>query len=266
MIPSINEGTLNQISELVKNYLTNRDITQLLSASQIENVNPNGSKRDRIFDALVKKQREDFCANNVMNFLQNVLNPSRYNDEAKYQEEREAVNSKLIFEGIEIGEDGKARKVNKAKTISEAKKRSYKIKRKTGELDIHGYVIKFCEEEWLKDNYFHAILEITKSVAERLRVLSGYNSDGSGLVDECFGLGRENKPMLAFNQLANPNELSEHKGFSSFIKGFFSMYRNPKAHNPKINETVLLNEFTEVILIASVIHRKLDNTFKTGFK
>jgi uncharacterized protein (TIGR02391 family) len=163
------------------------------------------------------------------------------------------INSKIIFEGIEIGEDGKARKVTKAKTVSEALNRSHKIKRKIGELNIHSEVIKFCEEEWLRDNYFHAILEITKSVAENLRNLSGYLTDGSELVDDCFGLGREIKPMLAFNSLQSPSEQSEHKGFANFLKGFFSMYRNPKAHNPRINEDTQLSELTEVLLIASII-------------
>lgn len=264
-VQSINEGTLNQISELIKDFITNRDIDQLLGSANIENINPNGSKRDRIFDALLKQQRQDKCANNVVNFIENVLNPSRYNDENNYIKEREAVNSKLIFEGIEIGEDGKARKVSKAKTVSEAILRSQKIKRKIGELNIHSEVIRFCEEEWLKDNYFHAILEITKSVAERLRQKSGFKTDGSELVDNCLSLGKNIKPKLAFNTLQTPSEQSEHKGFVNFLKGFFSMYRNPKAHNPKINETTQLNDLTEVLLIASIIHRKIDNTHQTGW-
>nr|WP_319997647.1 TIGR02391 family protein [uncultured Draconibacterium sp.] len=265
-VPSINEGTLNQISELIKDYITNRDIDQLLESANIENINPSGSKRDRIFDALKQKQRQDKCANNVINFIQNVLNPSRYNDELTFQRERESINSKLLFVGLEIGEDGIARATEKAKTVSEALTRSRKIKRKIGELNIHHEVIRFCEEEWLKDNYFHAILEITKSVAERLRLLSGYLTDGSELVDNCYGLGKENKPMLAFNTLQSESEQSEHKGFSNLLKGFFSMYRNPKAHNPKINENTQLSELTEVLLIASIIHRKIDITQKTGWK
>ena len=34
-------------------------------------------------------------------------------------------------------------------------------------------------------------------MAEKLRQKSGYNSDGADLVDDCFGLGKEKKPMLA---------------------------------------------------------------------
>jgi uncharacterized protein (TIGR02391 family) len=103
-------------------------------------------------------------------------------------------------------------------------------------------------------------------VAERLRQLSGYTSDGSELVDDCFGLGKDKRPMLAFNTLQSLSDESEHKGFGNFCKGFFSMYRNPKAHNPKILEDTQLSQMTEVLVVATIIHNKLDNTFKTGYK
>ena len=141
-----------------------------------------------------------------------------------------------------------------------------KIKQKVHGINIHRDIIPFCEEEWLKENYFHAILEITKSVAERLRQIGDCQSDGSDLIDECFGLGKDKKPMLAFNMLQTPSDENEHKGFSNFCKGFFSMYRNPKAHNPKILEETQLSEMTEVLIVATIIHNKLDNTYRTGYK
>ena len=176
------------------------------------------------------------------------------------------MNEKLAYDGIEIDKEGKAKSVNRAKTITEAKERSLKIKEKVHGIGIHHQILPYCEEEWLKENYFHAILEITKSVAERLRQISGYTSDGSDLVDECFGLGKEKKSMLAFNTLQTPSEESEHKGFANFTKGFFSMYRNPKAHDPRLLENTQLSEMTEVLVVATIIHKKLDSTIRTGYK
>lgn len=94
----------------------------------------------------------------------------------------------------------------------------------------------------------------------------GYTSDVSDLVDECFVLGQDKKPMLAFNTLQSSSDESEHKGFGNFCKGFFSMYRNPKVHNPKILEDTQLTKMTEVLVIATIIQNKLDSTFKTGYK
>ena len=44
------------------------------------------------------------------------------------------------------------------------------------------------------------------------------------------------------------------------------MYRNPKAHDPKILEDTQLTEMTEVIVVATIIQNKLDKTYKTGLK
>ena len=41
------------------------------------------------------------------------------------------------------------------------------------------------------------------------------------------------------------------------------MYRNPKAHDPKILEDTQL---TEVLVVATIIQNKLDKTYKTGLK
>ena len=103
-------------------------------------------------------------------------------------------------------------------------------------------------------------------MVEKLRQKSGYNADGADLVDDCFGLGKGKNPMLAFNTLQSESDESEHKGFGNFIKGFFSMYRNPKAHDPKLLEDTQLSEMTEVLVIATIIQNKLDKTFKTGLK
>lgn len=265
MTQSFDDIALHNISDIIADILTHSKITDQLASAGISQAGGT-NKPDRVFYALKERQKQDGCGNNVLAFVLQIINPKRYNDEAEFEKHRTSINEKLLYEGIEINVCGEARLVDKAKTIQEAKERSLKIKQKIHGIFIHRDIIPFCEEEWLKDNYFHAILEITKSVAERLRQISGYNSDGADLINDCFGLGKEKKPMLAFNMLKTESEESEHKGFGNFCKGFFSMYRNPKAHNPKILEETQLSEMTEVLIVATIIHNKLDNTHKTGYK
>jgi uncharacterized protein (TIGR02391 family) len=266
MTLSFDDITLRNLSDIISGILTHRQISEHLSGSGISNSSQGTNKTDRIFYSLKEKQKQDNCGNNVLGFVLKLLNPKRYKDEVEYEKDRAKINEKLLYEGIEINNRGEAKIVDKARTISEAKERSFKIKQKVHGIGIHQDIIPYCEEEWLKENYFHAILEITKSVAERLRQKSSYVSDGSDLVNDCFCLGKEKRPMLAFNLLQTPSEVSEHNGFINFCKGFFSMYRNPKAHNPKILEDTQLTQMTEVLVVATIIHNKLDNTFKTGLK
>jgi len=168
------------------------------------------------------------CGNNILSFVAMLLNPKRYHKEEDFEDHRARINVKLAFEGIEFDKTGTPHPVAKAKTISEAKERSLKVKQKVHGIGIHHEILPYCEEQWLQENYFHAILEITKSVAQRLRDKSGYTSDGADLVDDCFGLGKDKKPMLAFNLLQSPSEESEHKGFGNFCKVFSVCIEIPK--------------------------------------
>jgi uncharacterized protein (TIGR02391 family) len=266
MVETIDNITIRGIADICSRILTHKQISEVMNTCGIVDVSPDVSKPNRIYNSLTTRQKQDGCGNTVILFIKNVVTPRRYKDENEFERDREAFNEKLVYIGLEIDKTGSVSQVNKAKTISEAKERAFKIKRKIGGLNIHSEVIRFCEEEWLKDNYFHAILEVTKSVPDKIRHISGLNTDGAPLIDEAFGLGNENKPMLAFNFLQSESEISEHKGFNNFLKGFMGMYRNPKAHNPKIHEDTQLDDLTEVLLIASVIYRKLDSTYRTGYK
>jgi len=266
MTPSFDDITLRNLSDIISGMLTHRQISEQLSSAGISETGEGNNKTDIVYYALKSRQKQDNCGNNVLAFVIRLLNPKRYGDEADFEKDRTRLNEKLLYEGIEIDKRGEAKSVHKARTISEAKERSIKIKQKIHGIGIHRDILPYCEEEWLKENYFHAILEITKSVAEKLRQLSGYASDGADLVDDCFGLGKDKKPMLAFNTLHSSSDESEHKGFGNFCKGFFSMYRNPKAHNPKILENTQLTEMTEVLVIATIIQNKFDITHKTGYK
>lgn len=237
MQEKMDQLTIRSFSNWMATQFTHRQITDELSNLGIKDVTDGQiNKPERIYQSLLARQQEDCCANNIVNLIQRVISPKRYSEEKIFEKDLAQLNQIFSYEGIEFGKDGLAFKVNKAKTVEEAKGRAIKIKQKVHGLSIHSDIVPFCEEEYLKENYFHAILEITKSVSEKLRAKSGYNSDGSELVDACFGLGNDKKPMLAFNTLKSVSEESEHKGYSNFIKGFFSMYRNPTAHSPKINE------------------------------
>jgi uncharacterized protein (TIGR02391 family) len=267
MIKSFDPSTLRSLSKIIgEDILTHKEINEQFQNAGISDTGEGTNKSDRIYYSLKARQSQDGCANNVLNFITRVINPKRYTEEALFEKHRTTVNEKLLYEGIEINKSGLSNNVDKAKTISEAKARSLKIKEKVHGIGIHYEILPYCESEWLNENYFHAILEITKSVAERLRRKSGYNTDGSVLVDNCFGLGSDRKPMLAFNLLKTDTDISEHTGFANFIKGFFSMYRNPKAHDPKLLEDTQLTEMTEVLVVATIIQNKLDLTLKTGYK
>ena len=79
-------------------------------------------------------------------------------------------------------------------------------------------------------------------------------------MDKVFSI---NQPLLAFNTLRTETEKSEHKGFASLLKGCFSAFRNPLAHQPKILWKGDEDDIVDCFSLISFLHRKLDNCHST---
>jgi hypothetical protein len=54
---------------------------------------------------------------------------------------------------------------------------------------------------------------------------------------------------VAINANATGPELDEQKGLANLVKGLFSMYRNPAAHEPRLHRTVTGEELLERALL-----------------
>jgi len=172
---------------------------------------------------------------------------------------RQALNLVLAFSGLEYGPDGEFRQREVARTLDEAEKRVRAIQARFRGRRLHPEVLKYCRVELLQDNYFHAVFEATKGLAQRIRNMSGVQADGAALVDRVFSIDR---PILAFNTLRTETERSEHKGFAALLKGCFAAIRNPLAHEPKIlweGE----DDAADYLSLVSLLHRKLDDCVST---
>jgi uncharacterized protein (TIGR02391 family) len=123
-------------------------------------------------------------------------------------------------------------------------------------------VLRFCRAELLQKNYFHAVFEAMKSIAAKIRHLSGLTSDGASLVQETFGMAGGKKPVLAINSLQTETDLGEQRGFANLLVGLFGTIRNPTAHNPKIEWDMSEQDALDMLTTASLIHRKLDRATK----
>lgn len=106
------------------------------------------------------------------------------------------------------------------------------------------------------------MFETTKSVADRLRTLTGLTGDGAALVDEACSLSK-GTPPLAFNLLRNDTEQNEHKGLAMLMKGMFSAFRNTTAHTPKVKWPISEEDALDIMTLASMIQRRLDKAHVT---
>jgi uncharacterized protein (TIGR02391 family) len=262
-IPTIATEVLRSLCNILADTssgLTGSEIGQLLKACGIADPLPSYTKRHRLFEALSNKQTADRCANNIVAFIQQAMNPVRHVSEMDYFEgQRSQLNEVLAFAGMELREDGKIGSVTPVTTLSEAALRADELRRILRERNVHPDVLRFCREELLVNNYFHTVFEATKSVAEKLRQKTGLTTDGSELVDTAFAFKNE-IPHLALNSLQTESEKSEQKGFINLLKGLFGTFRNTTAHAPKITWPIDKQDALDILSLVSLVHRRIDTS------
>lgn len=267
-IPKISAEILRSLCDIIGDTVTGlsgSDIARTLADCGIADLNPGSTKRHRLFEALSQRQEKDNSANHVVNYVLIVMKPVRYlNAKTLFTERRTRISEVLAFIGLSIEEDGSLIQGQTARTINEAQARSGRLRKKLTDRDVHHDVLRFCKAELLQENYFHAVFETTKSVADKIREKTGLTLDGADLVDRAFGLGKTNTPKLAFNSLQTESEQSEHRGFANLLKGMFGMFRNVTAHVPKIKWTINEEDAMDSLTLASLLHRKLDKCVPTG--
>lgn len=100
----------------------------------------------------------------------------------------------------------------------------------------------------------HAVFEACKGLFARIRQLSLINTDGIRLVEYVF-----NHPILVINSYKSKQEKDEQKGFEAILEGLCNMFRNPEAHQPKIEWPVSEQDALEILSLISYCHRRLDN-------
>jgi uncharacterized protein (TIGR02391 family) len=266
-IPEFDAVVLERICDVLADTdtgLTGSEIAKLLRRLGIDDPMPAMTKRVRLFDALGRRQQADRSGNLVVAFICETMNPVRHTGSADYFERKRAeLNEVLAFAGYELGEDGKLRVCQSAKTLTEAEARAGRLRAELRKRGVHADGLRFCRAEFVQGNCFHAVLEATKSVADKIRARTGLTGDAAELVDRAFGLGKVGMPFLAFNSLRTDTERSEHSGLMNLMKGVFGTFRNPTAHAPKISWNISEEDALDLLTMVSFLHRRLDAAART---
>ncbi len=258
-IQSFDHNQIRALSSVLANTVTHNEMSDYFRHLSIDDLG-SGAKHSRLAAAFEKRQERDRCGNIVGTFIETVLAPIRYlNDKARYDELRHQVNEVLSFNALHVNDLGKLAKVEIATTISEARERAGRLRSSLESRRVHHDVLLFCKEELLYENYFHAVFEATKSVAEKIRERSGCNQDGAELVDKVFSTKR---PILVMNTLRTETELSEQIGLANMLKGIFGMFRNTTAHIPKIKWVIEEQDALDLLTMVSYLHRCVEKCVK----
>ena len=192
----------------------------------------------------------------MLGFIIYSMKPERFaQSPERFEPMRTRLNQALVFAGLAVEATGKLVRVEQVRTLSEAQRRAQELRDDLTSRGVHPDVLRFCRQELLADNYFHAVLEAVKGVADKLRARTGLTDDGTTLVDRALA---GDLPMLAINPLKTESEKSEQRGFANLLRGTFGMFRNTTAHEARINWPMTKEDAEDLFSLVSLIHRRLD--------
>lgn len=264
--PPLSKGQLQSLCQALGDTLTGltgTEISKILAGCGIDDPGPM-TKRDRLLQALGSRQLQDRSSNNVLAFVEASLDPARYvHDPNRYSVLRQSTNRALSFAGYFVNDEGKVRRMAPAKTLDEAVQAANRVMSELQRREVHPDVIRYCRTELLQEDYFHAIHEATKGLAETLRSKVGSHEDGWKLVEYALSGDKNRLPRLAFNTLQTETEWSEHQGLASLIKGVLALYRNPTAHIPRLKRRTDEQESLDALTLISMLYRRLDQAVPT---
>jgi uncharacterized protein (TIGR02391 family) len=236
--------------------LTGPEIAHLLSACQITDTDPAATKRHRLYNAFGADQNRRRHRRHILEFIRQSIKPARFAREPqRFEPLRANLNRALAFARLEVSEAGELTATEQARTLPEAERRAQELRSVLSTRGVHEDVLRFCRAELLEDNYFHAVLEAVKSMADKIRVRTGLTDDGDELVARAFS---GEIPMLAINVLKTKSERSEQSGFANLLRGTFGMFRNTTAHEARINWVMAREDAEDLLSLLSLIHCRLD--------
>lgn len=258
-IASFSQSHLRALAEIFAESVSHRELSDIFKECHISE--HGGEPRwERILLALQEKQRIDKCGNNVVVFITTVLNPVRFTSRhQEFEDLRYQANISLALCGLSVAENGQIKFIPQAMSLPEAQLKANRLQAELVRRNVHPDVLKFCKAELMHDNYFHAVFEATKSVAEKIRSKANLTGDEADIVDAAFGI---KSPVLAINTLRTEADQSEQKGFANLLKGIFGTFRNVTAHAPKV--TWLMNEqdALDLLTFVSYAHKRIDAAVK----
>lgn len=263
MHPPLSPSALIEIARLCGNLYTGirettgRELQHFLNQAELPNPTPGITKWEMVYNAFAEFQNENQTSNNIIKFISLVYNPYRFAEHLDvFKDEVSKLNKILLMCGYEFGEDGKMHSAKPAATLSDAVARAQRLKSKLQVRGVHPTILKFADSEIATENYFHTVLEAMKSVTAVVREKSLLHADGTELIDAAF-FGKA--PQLLINNYQTESEKSEQKGFGNLLKGLYSTFRNPTAHEAKILWHLPEEDALDVLCILSYVHRKLEH-------
>lgn len=262
-ISPFGNGTLESIARRIGDLYTGSQLTSILAQAGVQVFDPGQpvTKWYRIFNSVSEQQAYQGDGRPLVKLLSVAFDPRNLTTcppDSDVSSARNDVNTVMSLDGLKVRDDGQVARVSKANTLDEARQRSNQLRAFLQQRGAHHEVLKYCRPELLKNDndYYEAVYESAKGLAERVRQLTHSDLDGRPLFQSAFSV---KDPQIQINNCSTRTERNEQTGVQLMAEGVFAAVRNPAAHDPRLKWHVTEQDALDFLGAISLIHRKIDD-------
>lgn len=250
-------GTVEAVARIVGDLYSGSELTVLAAEVPLTDDPGEGlTKWRRLAHALSSNQAKTQTGNAMVKLVTVAMRPDHtLSRKGPADAARDQLNQVLSLVGLKLLADGKVARAQKAETDTDALARSNRLRTALEQRGAHVQVTAYCREELLKTDYYEAVFEAIKGLGSRIREMTGIDADGYSLVETTM-TGKT--PQVRINPGQTRTERDEQLGMANLAKGLFSAFRNPAAHEPKVQWEMAEQDALDVLGTLSLIHRRLD--------
>ena len=255
--PPFPAGTIEYVCKLIAELYSGSELTRIMAEIPLRSDPGEGStKWRRLAHAVSINQADTQTGNALVALVAAAMQPERILDRADAaQQTRDQLNQALSLVALRVRDDGLVGRTTRARTVNEAEDRTEHLRGMLQRRGAHPEVLAYCRPELLRTDYYEAVFEAIKGLGSRLRQMTGVDGDGYALVEAALS---GSSPRLCINSLQSRTQRDEQVGVANLAKGLFSAFRNPAAHEPRIEWSLSEQDALDVLGTLSVIHRRLD--------
>ncbi|UDH01744.1 TIGR02391 family protein [Rhodococcus opacus] len=250
-------GTVEAVSRIVGDLYSGSELTVICAEVPLRDDPGEGqTKWRRLAHAISSHQAKTQNGNALVKLVTVAMRPDRtMSRKVRADVARDQLTQVLSLTGMKVREDGRVGTATAASTDSEALNRTQHLRNLLVQRDAHEAVLVYCRSELLRTDFYEAVFESIKGLGSRIRQLTRTEGDGYGLIDATM-CGKE--PILAINGLSTRTDRDEQTGVANLAKGLFSAFRNPVAHEPRLEWQMSEQDALDVLGTLSLIHRRID--------
>jgi len=255
--PPFPAGALEQMCKLIADLYSGSELTRIIAEIPLRHDPGEGNtKWRRLAYGVSSNQVSTQTGNALIALVAASMRPDRILDRADAAHQtRDQLNQVLSLVGLRVREDGRVARAPRAQTTAEAQDRTEHLRTLLQRRGAHPEVLAYCRPELLRKDCYEAVFEAIKGLGSRMRQLTGIDADGYALVESAMA---GSSPRLRINHLQTRTQRDEQLGVANLAKGLFSAFRNPAAHEPRIQWTLSEQDALDVLGTLSMIHRRLD--------